>query len=77
MLFIVNQLFVVSGIPNVISKTKGKLQFADRSMNSTNSNPEIGRLRAVANAHRNAQNTTILIGKIKTKKATIISNIPI
>lgn len=77
MLFIVNQFFAVSGMPNVISNTKGKLQFADLSTNSANSIPEIGRLKAVANAQRKAQNTTILIGKIKTKKATIISRIPI
>lgn len=77
MFFIVNHFFAESGIPRIISNTKGKLQFADLSTNSTNSNPEIGRLKAVANAQRKAQNTTILIGKIKTKKATIISSIPI
>lgn len=71
-----NQLFKVLGIPNVMSKTNGKLQLADLSMNSINSIPEIGRLKAVINAQKKAQNTTILIGKIKTKNATIISNIP-
>lgn len=71
-----NQLFKVLGIPNVMSKTNGKLQLADLSMNSINSIPEIGRLKAVINAQKKAQNTTILMGKIKIKNATIISNIP-
>lgn len=59
---ILNQLLKLPGTPSNKSKIKGRHQFADLSINSTNFSPDIGLLKAVMKAHKKAHATNARIG---------------